>query len=58
MVAVELVSVDGVMETLEEWTIPYSNGEMEEANAAGCPPLTPCCWGAFGIALMTRRFRE
>ncbi len=43
MVAVELVSVDGVMETLEEETIPYSNCEMEKVNAAGWPPLTPCC---------------
>ena len=33
--ALELVSVDGVMESPEEWAHPYSNDEMEEANAAG-----------------------
>jgi len=35
VVAVELVSVDGVMETPEEWAFSYSNDEMEEANASG-----------------------
>src|SRR5918998_2702355 len=35
VVAVELVSVDGVMEAPEEWAFPYSNKEMEEANASG-----------------------
>jgi dihydrofolate reductase len=35
LVAVELVSVDGVMESPEQWAFPYSNDEMEEANAAG-----------------------
>jgi dihydrofolate reductase len=35
LVAVELVSLDGVMESPEEWAFPYSNDEMEEANAAG-----------------------
>jgi dihydrofolate reductase len=35
VVAVELVSLDGVMETPEEWAFPYSNEEMEEANASG-----------------------
>ncbi len=35
VVAVELVSVDGVMESPEEWAFSYSNDEMEEANAAG-----------------------
>jgi dihydrofolate reductase len=35
VVAVELVSVDGVMEKPEEWAFSYSNDEMEEANAAG-----------------------
>jgi dihydrofolate reductase len=35
VVAVELVSVDGVMELPEEWAFSYSNDEMEEANAAG-----------------------
>ena len=35
VVAVELVSVDGVMEAPEEWAFSYSNDEMEEANAAG-----------------------
>jgi dihydrofolate reductase len=34
-VAVELVSLDGVMESPEEWAFSYSNEEMEEANAAG-----------------------
>ena len=34
-VALELVSVDGVMESPEEWAFSYSNGEMEQANAAG-----------------------
>ena len=35
VVAVELVSVDGVMEKPEEWAFAYSNDEMDEANAAG-----------------------
>jgi dihydrofolate reductase len=35
VVAVELVSVDGVMGSPEEWAFSYSNDEMEEANAAG-----------------------
>jgi dihydrofolate reductase len=35
VVALELVSVDGVMEKPEEWAFTYSNDEMEEANAAG-----------------------
>jgi hypothetical protein len=34
-VAVELVSLDGVMESPEEWAFSYSNDETEEANAAG-----------------------
>jgi dihydrofolate reductase len=35
LVALELVSLDGVMEEPENWSPPYSNDEMEEANAAG-----------------------
>jgi dihydrofolate reductase len=35
LVAVELVSLDGVMEAPEEWAFAYSNEEMEEANASG-----------------------
>ena len=35
VVAVEFVSVDGVMESPEEWAFSYSNDEMEEANASG-----------------------
>ncbi len=35
VVAVELVSLDGVMGSPEEWAFSYSNEEMEEANAAG-----------------------
>jgi dihydrofolate reductase len=35
LVAVELVSLDGVMESPEEWAFSYSNDEMEAANAAG-----------------------
>jgi hypothetical protein len=31
----ELVSVEGVMETPEEWAFPYSNAEMEQASASG-----------------------
>ena len=34
VVTVELVSVDGVMESPEEWAFSYSNEKMEEANAA------------------------
>lgn len=33
--AVELVSLDGVMESPEEWAFPYTDDEMNEANAAG-----------------------
>src|SRR5215204_711497 len=35
VVAVELVSLDGVMESPEEWAFSYSNDEMAEANASG-----------------------
>jgi dihydrofolate reductase len=35
VIALELVSVDGVMESPEEWASSYSNDEMEGANAAG-----------------------
>ena len=35
VVAVEMVSLDGVMEKPEEWAFPYSDEEMGEANAAG-----------------------
>jgi hypothetical protein len=35
VVAVELVWLDGVMESPEEWASSYSNDEMEEANASG-----------------------
>ena len=35
VVAVELVSLDGVMESPEEWAFSYSNEETEEANASG-----------------------
>ena len=30
----ELVSLDGVMESPERWAFSYSNAEMEEANAS------------------------
>ena len=33
--AVELVSLDGVMEAPEEWAFAYSNDEMEEVNTSG-----------------------
>ena len=35
VVAVEFMSVDGVMESPEEWASSYTNDEMEEANASG-----------------------
>jgi dihydrofolate reductase len=35
VVASELVSLDGVMESPEEWAFSYSNDEMAEANASG-----------------------
>ena len=35
VVAVEFVSVDGVMESPEQWASSYTNDEMEEANASG-----------------------
>ena len=35
LVALELVSVDGVFESPEEWAFLYSNEEMERANASG-----------------------
>jgi hypothetical protein len=44
IVAWELVSVDGVMESPEEWAFSYSNDEMEEANASGWLRRTGCCW--------------
>ncbi len=35
VVAWELVSLDGVMGSPEEWAFSYSNDEMEETNASG-----------------------
>ncbi len=35
VIAVELVSLDGVTGSPEEWAFSYSNDEMEEANASG-----------------------
>ena len=35
VIAWELVSLDGVMESPEEWAFSYSNDEVEEANASG-----------------------
>jgi dihydrofolate reductase len=35
LVALELVSVDGVMESPEVWAFSYSDEEMEAANASG-----------------------
>ncbi len=35
VIAVEFVSLDGVMGSPEEWAFSYSNDEMEEANASG-----------------------
>jgi dihydrofolate reductase len=35
VVAVEFVSVDGVMEAPEKWAFSYTNDEMEEANSSG-----------------------
>jgi dihydrofolate reductase len=35
LIATELVSVDGVIGSPEEWASSYSNDEMEEANALG-----------------------
>ena len=35
VVAVELVSLDGVMETPDAWAFSYSNEEMEAANSKG-----------------------
>ena len=35
VIAVEFVSLDGVMESPEEWAFSYSNDEMEAVNASG-----------------------
>jgi dihydrofolate reductase len=35
VVAVEMVSLDGVMESPETWAFTYADEEMQEANAAG-----------------------
>ena len=35
LVAWELLSLDGVMETPEEWAFSYADDEMADANAAG-----------------------
>jgi dihydrofolate reductase len=35
VIAVEFVSLDGVMESPEDWAFSYSNEDMEEANASG-----------------------
>lgn len=39
VVAVELVSVDGIMESPEEWAFAYFNDEMEEANLSDISPI-------------------
>ena len=39
VVALELVSLDGVIEAPEEWAFSYSNDEMNEANASGMSRL-------------------
>ena len=44
VVAVELVSVDGVMESPERWAFTYSNDEMEETNAAGMAASDARSW--------------
>jgi dihydrofolate reductase len=41
VVALELVSVDGVMESPEEWAFSYTNEEMEEVNAGGLAAYWP-----------------
>src|ERR687894_303696 len=35
VIVVELLSLDGVMESPEEWAFSYADDEMEEANASG-----------------------
>jgi dihydrofolate reductase len=35
VVALELVSLDGVIEAPEEWAFSYANDEMNEANTSG-----------------------
>jgi dihydrofolate reductase len=35
VIVVEFLSLDGVMESPEEWAFSYSNAEMEEENASG-----------------------
>ena len=35
VIAVDLMSVDGVMESPEGWAFSYSDDEMEEADASG-----------------------
>jgi hypothetical protein len=45
VVASELVSLDGVMESPEKWSFQFHNDEMAEANERGWPRRTPCSWG-------------
>ena len=45
VVAVELVSVDSVMESPEEGAFPYSNDEMGEASASGMAASDALLWG-------------
>jgi hypothetical protein len=39
IVEVELMSVDGVMESPVRWASSYSNDEMEKENASGISPI-------------------
>jgi hypothetical protein len=43
LVASELVSVDGVVQSSEEWQLPYFNDEMGRKLGPRWRRRTPCC---------------
>jgi len=43
LVATELVSLDGMMQSSEEWAYSYSNDEMGGRTHRAWPQRTPCC---------------
>jgi dihydrofolate reductase len=56
--AVELVSLDGVMESPEEWAFSYSNDEMEAANAKGMAASDAMLLGRVTYEQMAAFWRE
>ena len=43
VIASEILSLDGVMESPEKWSFQFHNDQMEEAIGAAMARRTPCC---------------